>query len=280
MATARLINDSARPVVLAGPGVVRDGCVEGLQALAAALSAGVLNTWGAKGVFDWRSPHHLATAGLQRDDWKLGGLADADLIIATGLDPDETKGEWRLAPVVEVDTRDLAGLAEQVERLPGEIVVPPLRERLAAMTQAGWMIDDAPLPPTRVTKNYGEAFGTGGYVAADPGLAGYWVARTFSTQVLGSVYVPATTEPGLAAAAAGKRQGLLVTDKVPDGDTGDLMIELWAPDGEPLGAAAHLDRLRHGWRGVQTIATDPTQLDAAIEAAGPIIAWGGIDGIG
>ena len=44
---------SARsPVVLAGPGVVRDGAVPGLHALAAAAHLGVLNTWGAKGVFD------------------------------------------------------------------------------------------------------------------------------------------------------------------------------------------------------------------------------------
>ena len=52
-----------RPMVLAGPGVVLDRAVAGLHALAAAGSLGVLNTWGAKGVFDWRSRHHLATAG-------------------------------------------------------------------------------------------------------------------------------------------------------------------------------------------------------------------------
>ena len=52
-------------------------------------SLGVLNTWGAKGVFDWRSRHHLATAGLQEHDFALAGLGDADLIVATGVDPDE-----------------------------------------------------------------------------------------------------------------------------------------------------------------------------------------------
>src|SRR5690606_8381307 len=38
------------PIVLAGPGVVRDGAVADLHAVAAAASVGVLNTWGAKGV--------------------------------------------------------------------------------------------------------------------------------------------------------------------------------------------------------------------------------------
>ena len=42
-------------VVLAGPGVVQDGAVGGLRALAAAGRLGVLNTWGAKGVFHWQS---------------------------------------------------------------------------------------------------------------------------------------------------------------------------------------------------------------------------------
>ncbi len=78
-----------RPVLLAGPGVVTAGAVPGLHALAAAASLGVLNTWGAKGVFDWRSRHHLATAGLQERDFALAGLGDADLIVATGVDPDE-----------------------------------------------------------------------------------------------------------------------------------------------------------------------------------------------
>src|SRR5262249_44609558 len=82
-----------------GPGVVADGAVPGLHALAAAAHVGVLNTWGAKGVFDWRSRHHLATAGLQARDFPLGGMAGADLIVATGLDGREVaEAAWRLAP--------------------------------------------------------------------------------------------------------------------------------------------------------------------------------------
>ena len=61
-------------VVLAGPGVIRDGAVPGLHDLAVSAGVGVLNTWGAKGVFDWRSRHHLATVGLQADDFMLSEL--------------------------------------------------------------------------------------------------------------------------------------------------------------------------------------------------------------
>src|SRR4051794_34245217 len=73
------VGAAAAPVVLAGPGVVYEGAVAGLHALAVAGSTGVLNTWGAKGVFDWRSRHHLATVGLQALDFERGGLAGADL---------------------------------------------------------------------------------------------------------------------------------------------------------------------------------------------------------
>ena len=69
------LHGAERPVALAGPGVVAGGAVPGLHALAAAGSLGVLNTWGAKGVFDWRSRHHLATAGLQEHDFALPASA-------------------------------------------------------------------------------------------------------------------------------------------------------------------------------------------------------------
>ncbi|HET6948995.1 MAG TPA: hypothetical protein VFI47_01370, partial [Acidimicrobiales bacterium] len=189
--TVAAVRAAARPVVLAGPGVVQDGAVPGLHALAAAAHLGVLNTWGAKGVFDWRSRHHLATAGLQAHDFTLGGLGDADLIVTTGLDPAEAGDAWRLAPSIDVPPGALGPLAERWSRAAVTIPVPPLRPALAAVTQEGWRSDAVPLAPTRVTRHYGQVFGAGGVVAADPGVAGYWVARTFATTDLGGVQVPA-----------------------------------------------------------------------------------------
>ena len=138
------IDRAERPVVLAGPGVVlRRAPSTACGRCAERASLGVLNTWGAKGVFDWRSPHHLATAGLQAWDFERGGLADADLIIATG--PRRARGRWpsgELAPVVDVLPSSLASLAERDRsRAQREIAVPPLRADLAAITQAGWARD-------------------------------------------------------------------------------------------------------------------------------------------
>ena len=80
-------------LILAGPGVVRSGHVEGLQELARLTGAGVLNTWGAKGVFPWNDPHHFGTGGMQARYFELAGFDEAELVIATGIDPLESPAE-------------------------------------------------------------------------------------------------------------------------------------------------------------------------------------------
>ena len=198
------IDAAERPVVLAGPGVVLHHAVEGLRALRRAASVGVLNTWGAKGVFDWRSPHHLATAGLQARDFERGGLADADLIIATGLDEREVLAEWRAraggrrgAVVARA-----AGRAHPAARARDHGATAPRGARARHPGRAGQRTV-GPLPPTKVTQHYSQVLGDGGLVAADPGTAGYWVARTFATQQLGGVQVTADRDQqGFAVACA------------------------------------------------------------------------------
>jgi acetolactate synthase-1/2/3 large subunit len=287
------IDRAERPVVLAGPGVVHDGSVEGLVAVAAAGSLGVLNTWGAKGVFDWRSPHHLATAGLQAWDFERGGLAEADLIIATGIDRREALAEWRLAPVVEVAPVSLQEVADRIQPRTRDIAIPPLRADLAAITQAGWTVSDGPLPPTKVTQHYARLLAAEGLIAADPGTAGYWVARTFATQQIGGALVTADRDSqGFAVMAAlvarlqdPERPVLAVVDRIDDRTRLGLEtaaqlgvtvpVEVWEEDGPTLDAEAHLEQLqtlvRHG--GQASIATDPAQLDEMLAVAGPIVAW-------
>ena len=121
-------------VLLAGPGIVRHEAVAGLHDLAVSAGIGVLNTWGAKGVFDWRSRHHLATIGLQADDFVLSGLQEADLIIATGLDPHESPdARWRLAPACTVPPAGLAPLAERCgPSRRTSLAMPALRSRWRA----------------------------------------------------------------------------------------------------------------------------------------------------
>ena len=194
---------SAAPdvVVLAGPDVVRRGAVGGLRALAAAGRLGVLNTWGAKGVFDWRSRHHWATVGLQELDFELGGLGTADIVLTVGLDEAEAPRRlWEMYPHHRVAPELLAPLAERWHQ-PGPFPdLPPLRDRLAAVTQAGWAATGSPLMPSRVTRHYAQVLGRGGLVAADPGAAGFWVARTFATTGPGIAFVPSRPIHGWAVA--------------------------------------------------------------------------------
>lgn len=290
------IQDSLCPIVLAGPGVVARGAVASLNAFAVGASVGVLNTWGAKGVFDWRSRHHLATIGLQANDFELGGLPDADLIVATGVDFNEApEDKWQVAPVVTLDPTSLGPLAETLRRAYQPLVPPPLRARLAAVTQQGWSSSMGLLAPSRVTLHYSQCLARGGLVGADAGLAGYWVARTFSTTETGATSVPPRPKPGIAVAsvvvarlARPWRPAIAVMDAPVGDDVRTLLdvagslgvgvgVEVWDPDAPTLSADDHLDRLRGltvtSTQELVSVRTDPDQLDHMLEAAGPIIAW-------
>jgi hypothetical protein len=286
------------PVVLAGPGVVANDAVAELNAFVAAWDLGVLNTWGAKGVLHWRSRHHWATVGLQARDFELGGLATADLIVGAGVDADEAPADrWQLAPVVEAPTHCLAPLAEHRSRPGRGLDVPPLRSALASVTQDGWTSDAAPLAPSRATRHYGLCFARGGLVAADPGVAGYWVARTLPTTEVGAAQVPAHADEGGFAVACAlvarlrrpRRPVLAAVDgpvtasveRVLDAARRlevSIPLEVWDPAGPPLDPASHLERLErlavaHDPAPV-SVATHPAQLDRMLDVAGPIVAWG------
>ena len=292
------IRAAEAPMVLAGPGVVRDGAVEGLRALAEAGNLGVLNTWGAKGLFPWQNRHHLATAGLQALDFELGGLTDADLVIATGLDPLEAPADrWEhLAPSIALAPAALASVAAELAPRDGPIPVPRLRTLLAAATEAGWANDGAPIAPSRATLNYARAIGEGGFLAADPGAAGFWVARTYGTSEVGSVVVPAGHEdPGFAAACVlvarahqPARPALAVMEGAISAAVEEIVelgrsigvivpIEVWDPEAVPIDPLGHEQRvveLAHGdQQQTVSLATDPSQLERFIDAAGPVIAW-------
>lgn len=133
-------------VVLAGPGVVRAGQVDALRAFAAQAGVGVVNTWGAKGVFPWDGPHHYGTVGLQQRDFELAGFDDHELVVAVGLDPAESPTErWAHRQVLEVEPWQLAALAYNWPE-PGP--VPPV-PRLYTDCPARWPIGPRATRPPR-----------------------------------------------------------------------------------------------------------------------------------
>src|SRR5205823_2818409 len=141
--------------------------------------------------------------------------------------------------------------------------------------------------------HYAEVF-AGSVVAAEPGLAGFWVARTFPTSGPGLVHVPARRGPdGLAAACAlvarwrdPSRPALAVCDAplahevLLVVETADrlglpIVVEVWDPNGAHIAPDAHLQRLQAMATAdrstVVHLATDDRQLGRMIEVAGPII---------
>jgi thiamine pyrophosphate-dependent enzyme len=256
-----------RTAMLVGPEVLRADAVAGLRAFAAAAHVGVANTWGAKGVFPWDSPHHLGTCGLQADDFPLLGFAELDELWVSGLDPAESPAErYELgARVTRIHPEVLAVLAERVARSSYPIEPPPLFERLAAVARPGYVDDRFPRHPARAVMDLKHRLAPGGIVTADPGPAGLWVARTFPTDAPGTVVVPARTAPGIAAALAlvAARAGKPATAVTvgPLDDATRAVVALAASLSVDLGLDVWGDDV------------DLSLTELLVAAAGPVVAW-------
>lgn len=281
-------------VVLAGPGVVRSGQVDALRRLARTAGCGVLNTWGAKGLFNWDDPAHLGTAGLQALDFELGGVLDAELVVATGLDPFESPAErWPSGFVVEADPRDLDALVYRwapSDRVPER---PRLYTELQAALAPLYSDDEVPLAPARATGDLGQVRPPGGLVLADPGPAGLWVARTFPTTELGSIVVPSHACVGFSVAGAivaGLRGTVAlsitagpvepVVDELLDVAAGwgtPVTLEVWGSEGHvgtPVTRVVKTaDALQLPTVDVLEIPVDLSRTSVLTDVAGPVVAW-------
>lgn len=283
-----------RTLILAGPGVIRANQVEALQAFAAQTGFGVVNTWGAKGLFAWDSPHHFGTVGLQARDFALAGFDDVQLVITVGLDPAEAPTDaWAHGQVLEVEPWQLAALAYN---WPDPGPVPPhpaLYTELAAALAPLYESAVSPLSPARAARDLSVVRPAGALVVADPGLAGLWVARTFPTTEPASVIVPSLAAPGFAVAAAmaaslDQRPAIAVTTAPFDATT-EALLELaasfgstfvlaeWGADVEWADANAHKVALRSALA-APGIAHVPVPVDFSctstlVEVAGEIVAW-------
>ncbi len=281
-------------VVLAGPGVLRCGAVASLAGLARDLGVGVVNTWGAKGVFRWDSPHHHGTAGLQARDFELAGVTRAGLVIAVGLDPLEApRSRWEGPTVLEVEPWQLDSLALRWPTPADVPPVPALYRELSAALGPLYTAEQVPLTPARAAADLAASRPAGTVVVADPGLAGLWVARAFPTTEAGSVVVPATVAPGFAAAAGvvaslDGRPSVAVTTSPTDDRTvavlelaerwgAQVVLEVWGGDGDELTAEERVNRTVEALRSRRVsqlpVVVDFSFTDVLTEIAGPIVAW-------
>jgi thiamine pyrophosphate-dependent acetolactate synthase large subunit-like protein len=266
-----------------------------------ASGAGVLNTWGAKGVERWDSPWHHGTVGLQQRDLELAGLAGADIVVTSGLDPDELPESLLARSVVQdVHPRQLSVLCRNWSGATGPardaLERPALHGALAEVVSPLYEDDGAPLSPARASLHLSGALPDRAMAVADAGEAGFWVARTFPTSIPNSVCVPATAAPGFAAAAAlccvlDDRPVLAVTDEagIDSQETGAVLalaeqmgtavaIQVWRRGGPAwTGAGQHVELIE------AELAADGVRVDEVPvrfedmtlleEVAGPVSAW-------
>ncbi len=90
---ADLLGAAKKPVVLAGGGALRSGAHAELKALAEALRAPVLSTFGGKGVFGW--DHELSGQSWLEDWHSTEFLSDADVLLVLGSGLGELSSNYR-----------------------------------------------------------------------------------------------------------------------------------------------------------------------------------------
>lgn len=223
------------PVVLVGGDAVAAGWVPALRALAAERRVGFLNTFAAKGLFEWNNPAHLGTIGLQELDLELAGVAGAEVLLV-GVPEHEIPREW----LREVGTRWREADPDELAAVLSPNVVPtprpPLYAELAAVCGPMYSIDTLPLNPARAAADLAGWLPVDGAVQAWPDTAGFWLARTFPTRVLGSMRVaprgvdrPATV--------------YVVAEHEPQSLPTGAVVEHWTATGPHLSPQQRLARL-------------------------------------
>ncbi len=83
---AEVLASAKHPVVLAGPGVARDGAAEALIRFSERLNLPVATTFLGKGVFPDSHPNALGTIGFMVKDYVNFGFDRADVVVAVGYD--------------------------------------------------------------------------------------------------------------------------------------------------------------------------------------------------
>ena len=139
---ARLLAAAARPLILAGNGVLRRNASDALRAFAKGLHVPVAVTFMGKGAIDDRSHLSLMAVGLQARDHVLSGFDRADLVVSVGYDLVEyAPSRWNpdgRKRIVHIDTQPAevdVGYQPEVE-LVGDID-GTLQRLLAAVLPKG-----------------------------------------------------------------------------------------------------------------------------------------------
>jgi acetolactate synthase-1/2/3 large subunit len=202
---AHVLAEASHPVVLAGPGVARDGASDALVRFSERLNMPVATTFLGKGVFPDNHPNALGTIGFMVKDYANFGFDRADVVVAVGYDLVEySPSRWNpLADkqivhvhrtIAEVDqhytlsvgvqgsigeTLDAIGAMSDMHEIRGEIF--PVRDLVREELERGAADDAFPMTPARVVSDIRSVLGEDDIVLCDTGAVKMWMARLYPT---------------------------------------------------------------------------------------------------
>jgi acetolactate synthase I/II/III large subunit len=198
----RLLDEASDPIVLAGPGVWRDGAQDALVRFAERLDVPVATTFLGKGVIPDDHPNALGTLGFMLHDATNFGFDRADVVVAVGYDLVEYPPErWNPGrdkriihvhrTVAEVDASytlavglqgSIAGSLDAI----GAVATPraaqggtPIRNLLREELDRGRTDDAYPMKPQRIVADIRAAMGREDIVLVDTGALKMWMARLY-----------------------------------------------------------------------------------------------------
>jgi acetolactate synthase I/II/III large subunit len=202
---AEVLATAEHPVVLAGPGVARDGATDALIRFAERLKLPVATTFLGKGVFPDDHPNALGTIGFMVRDYANFGFDRADVVVAVGYDLVEySPSKWNPAgdkrivhvhrTVAEVDAHytlavglqgnipaALDAIAAASSGPIAEREPPPALHLLHEELEHGGADDRFPVAPARIVSDIRAAMGVEDIVLCDTGLAKMWMSRLYPT---------------------------------------------------------------------------------------------------
>lgn len=199
---ARIISEAARPVVLAGNGVIRGHASESLMRFAEKLNLPVATTFMAKGVIPDTHTLALGAIGMQMHDYVNVAFAEADVVIAIGYDVVEyAPRSWNpkrdkiivhvdMAPtevdaayIVEVGV--VGDIASSLDALADQATPHStahgahFRQMLHDELAQGRQDSSFPLKPQRILADLRSALADDDIVISDVGAHKAWLARLF-----------------------------------------------------------------------------------------------------
>jgi hypothetical protein len=190
-------------MVVAGPGVQRAGRVEDLRALVRSGGIAVAVTVAGTAMLAADDPWFAGVVGLQERDAALAGLADAHLVVLTGVDEVELPGDtslWGRAQVLEVPPAHLVTLGLRWQ--PPDPPAPEPSELVGVVSELVQAQAGSARSAVAACQALGAVARADAVVAVDAGPAGLWMARVPTSATPGSVHVPGLRAPGFAMAAA------------------------------------------------------------------------------